>query len=103
MSAKNAGDAANLVMKKHNIDWVSYKGRKFNYKDMGEGSNYHYKLIVEVTQAKVFQNPPIKALLLKTGDLILKPDHKQSENSPKSYAYYDILMDIRNKLTQSKK
>ncbi len=96
--SKTAGDAANAVMKKYGINWISYKGKKFNYKDMGEGSEYHYQLIYKVIEAKVFQNPKIKALLLKTGDLILKPDHKQADNSPKAYAYHEILMEIRKKL-----
>ncbi len=101
--SKKAGDAANLVMKAHNINWISYNGKKFNYKDMGEVSAYHYKLIYSVIEAKVYQNPKIKALLIKTGTLILKPDHKQADNSPKAYAYHEILMDIRKKLAPTKK
>jgi predicted NAD-dependent protein-ADP-ribosyltransferase YbiA (DUF1768 family) len=101
--SKKAGDAANLIMKKYNINWISYKGKKFNYKDMADGSAYHYKLIYSVIKAKVEQNPKIKALLLKTGNLILKPDHKQSETSPKAYFYHEILMEIRTKLQKTTK
>jgi predicted NAD-dependent protein-ADP-ribosyltransferase YbiA (DUF1768 family) len=96
--AKHAGDLANKVMKEHSINWVSYQGKKFNYKDMGEGSQYHYELIYQVILAKVNQNPEIKNLLIQTGSLKLKPDHTQAANSPKAYYYFDILMDIRNKL-----
>jgi predicted NAD-dependent protein-ADP-ribosyltransferase YbiA (DUF1768 family) len=96
--AKHAGDLANKVMKEHSIHWITYRGKKFNYKDYAAGSQYHYELIYQVIHAKVVQNPAIKKLLLETGDLILKPDHAQGENSPKAYAYFDILMDIRKKL-----
>lgn len=96
--SKKAGDAANKVMKDHNINWITYQKKKFDYKDMGEGSDYHYKLIYEVIEAKVNQNPKIKHLLLKTGKLILKPDHIQPNDAPKAYYYHEILMDIRAKL-----
>lgn len=101
--SKSAGDAANKVMKDHQINWISYKGKKFNYKDMGAGSDYHYSLIYQVIEAKVYQNTAIKGLLLKTGNLILKPDHQQSASSPKAYYYFEILMDIRKKIQNSKK
>jgi predicted NAD-dependent protein-ADP-ribosyltransferase YbiA (DUF1768 family) len=96
--AKHAGDLANKVMKEHSINWVTYQGKKFNYKDMAEGSQYHYDLIYKVMWAKVTQNPEIKNLLLETGNLILKPDHGQAATSPRAYFYFDILMDIRKKL-----
>jgi predicted NAD-dependent protein-ADP-ribosyltransferase YbiA (DUF1768 family) len=101
--SKKAGDEANKIMKEKNIKWISYKGKKFDYKDMAEGSEYHYKLIYQVIEAKVLQNPKIRNLLLKTGDLILKPDHVQPANSPKAYAYHEILMDIRSKLQNLRK
>lgn len=100
--SKKAGDEANKIMKENNIKWISYKGKKFDYKDMGAGSDYHYELIHQVIENKILQNPSIKALLLKTGNLILKPDHIQAANSPKAYAYHTILMEIRSKLQNSK-
>lgn len=96
--AKKAGDAANAVMKKHGINWISYQNKKFNYKDFATGSAYHYDLIYRATVEKVEQNPAIKKLLLQTGNLILRPDHNTPSGSPKSYYYFDILMDIRTKL-----
>lgn len=98
--AKSAGDAGNKVMKDHKLNWISYKGKKFNYKDFAEGSDYHYQLIYQVTLAKIEQNPEIKTLLLKTENLILRPDHNTPTGSPKSYYYFDILMDIRAKLAK---
>lgn len=95
---KKAGDAANKINKARGIKWVSYKTKKFNYKDMSAGSAYHYKIIREATIEKINQNPKVKALLLKTKGLILKPDHSQGSNPPPSYKYFDILMEIRDKL-----
>ena len=36
-SAKKAGDAANKINKANGVDWVSYHGIKFNYKDHATG------------------------------------------------------------------
>ncbi|MFZ4713211.1 MAG: NADAR family protein [Bacteriovoracaceae bacterium] len=96
--AKHAGDIGNKVMRDHKFSWISYQGKKFEYKDLKEGSDFHYKLIYQVILAKIEQNPEIKKLLLETGDLKLLPDHFQAANSPKAYFYNDILMDIRAKL-----
>lgn len=96
--AKEMGDAANEVNYPKKIKWVSYKGKKFNYKDYSAGSAYHLDLIKRATKAKVFQNPWIKKLLLKTKGLKLRPDHSQGKNPPASYKYYEILMKIRDEL-----
>lgn len=96
--SKKAGDDANKINKKYGIKNVSYRGRHFNYKDMGRGSEYHYKIIKGATEAKVYQNHEVKQLLRKTKGLILKPDHTQGSNPPPSYKYFDILMNIRKKL-----
>jgi predicted NAD-dependent protein-ADP-ribosyltransferase YbiA (DUF1768 family) len=95
---KKAGDAANAVMKSHDIKWISFQTKKFNYKDMKDGSEFHYQIISKAIEAKVTQNEAIKKLLIQTGDLKLRPDHKIDPNSPKAYFYFDILMQIRNKL-----
>jgi predicted NAD-dependent protein-ADP-ribosyltransferase YbiA (DUF1768 family) len=96
--AKEAGDIANTVNSQAGINWVSYKGKRFNYKDFAEGSEYHYKIMYKAIKEKVLQNPSVKKLLLKTGDLILLPDHHQGANRPRSYFYHKILMDIRANL-----
>jgi predicted NAD-dependent protein-ADP-ribosyltransferase YbiA (DUF1768 family) len=97
--AKAAGALAEGNMKKMGIDWVTFKGRQFEYraKDAGE----HYRLIVEAMRAKVEQNPEVKKVLLATGDLILKPDHYGEPNAPAEWRYYEILTQIRSEL-QSK-
>jgi predicted NAD-dependent protein-ADP-ribosyltransferase YbiA (DUF1768 family) len=94
---KEAGDAANKINKAHGIKWVSYKHKKFNYKDYAAGSAYHLKIMKKAIAAKVNQNPKVKALLMKTKGLKLIPDHGQGKNPPPSYLYHKILMDIRDK------
>jgi predicted NAD-dependent protein-ADP-ribosyltransferase YbiA (DUF1768 family) len=94
--AKEAGDRASENMQKMGITWVTFEGRQFEYKPAEPGE--HYKLIVEATWEKVKQNPDVKAALLSTGDLMLKPDHHQEANAPAAWKYFDILMDIRRQL-----
>lgn len=94
--AKNAGKLAKENMKKMNIDWVTFEGRKMTYKPTTPGD--HYKLIVDVMWEKVKQNRNVKDVLLTTGDLKLRPDHIQEEESPAAWKYCDIYMDIRKRL-----
>ena len=96
--SKRAGDVANEINKAAGIKFVSYKGKRFEYKDMAAGSQFHYRLIRGAMEAKVFQNENIKELLLKTKGLVLKPDHKIKASKPPAYKYYQIYMDIRSKL-----
>lgn len=97
--ARHAGDLANANMKKMNITWVSFEGKRFEYKPATPGE--HYKLIVEATWEKVRQNPEVKKVLLATGDLVLKPDHHQEPNAPAAWRYYEILTTIRSELQKS--
>lgn len=94
--ANAAGALASANMTKMGISWVSFEGRRFEYKPAVAGE--HYKLIVEATWEKVKQNPEVKQVLLSTGDLILKPDHHQEANAPAAWAYYEILTQIRTEL-----
>ncbi|HSU55766.1 MAG TPA: NADAR family protein [Candidatus Dormibacteraeota bacterium] len=94
--AKRAGNLAEDNMKKMGITWVSFEGRRFEYKTAIPGE--HYRLIVEATKAKVRQNPDVKKVLLATGALVLKPDHHQEPNAPAAWRYYDILTQIRTDL-----
>jgi len=88
--------SAKQNMTKMGITWVSFEGKRFEYKPTVPGE--HYKLIVAATRAKVKQNPEVKRVLLSTGDLILKPDHHQEPNAPAAWRYYEILMTIRVEL-----
>lgn len=98
--AKKAGDIANENMKKLNIKWITYQGKKIEYKSE-QGLIEHYNLIYRAEFEKVQQNEAIKKLLLKTGDLKLLPDHTQFPNAAPVYAYFDMLMKIRNDLKAS--
>ncbi|MGK0367035.1 MAG: putative NAD-dependent protein-ADP-ribosyltransferase YbiA (DUF1768 family) [Thermoproteota archaeon] len=96
--AKKAGDAAKKVSKKYGFNWVTYKAKKFNYKDHAAGSAIHLKIMENAILAKIMQNKDVKSLLIKTKGLILRPDHSQGSNPPPSYLYHEILMRIRKKL-----
>ncbi len=91
--AKAAGNKANTLMKTLGIQWVTFEGKKIFYLEKTKGD--FYKLIWDVEMAKMEQNPEVKALLLKTGDLILKPDHHQSPDSAPAWKYHEIWMEIR--------
>jgi predicted NAD-dependent protein-ADP-ribosyltransferase YbiA (DUF1768 family) len=94
--AKHAGDIGDDNMKKMNINWVTFEGRRMEYRPAVPGE--HYKLIVAATWEKVRQNPDVMRVLLSTGDLILKPDHHQEKDAPAAWRYFDILMQIRTQL-----
>ena len=94
--ANRAGALASENMTKMGITWVSFEGQRCEYKPAIAGE--HYKLIVEATWEKVKQNPEVKKVLLSTGDLILRPDHRQEPNAPAAWRYYEILMSIRGEL-----
>jgi len=94
--AKHAGDLANTNMQLMGITWVSFEGRRMEYRPATPGE--HYQLIVAATREKVRQNPEVKKVLLATGNLILKPDHHQEPNAPAAWHYYEILMQIRTEL-----
>lgn len=98
--ANRAGALASANMKKMGITWVSFAGKRFEYRPTVPGE--HYKLIVAATWEKVKQNPPVKQVLLATGDLVLKPDHHQEPDAPAAWRYYEILTQIRAKLQKLK-
>jgi len=94
--AKHAGDLGEKNMQAMGISWVTFEGKRMEYKPAVPSE--HYRLIVEATREKVRQNPEVKKVLLSTGDLILKPDHHQEHDSPAAWHYFDILMQIRTDL-----
>jgi predicted NAD-dependent protein-ADP-ribosyltransferase YbiA (DUF1768 family) len=99
--AKAAGTLAEENMKRMGIDWVTFDGKRFGYRSAIPAQ--HYRLIVDAMWAKVRQNPEVMKVLLTTGDLILKPDHHGEPNAPPEWRYYEIWMQIRNRLTQKRK
>lgn len=91
--AKAAGTVANENMKKLGIRWVTYQGRKLDYRENTKGD--FYTLIRRAEQAKHDQNPPVAEILKKTGTLALRPDHHQGPEAPPAERYYEIWMEIR--------
>ena len=98
--AKRAGNLAEDNMKKMEITWVTFEGKRMEYKPRIPGE--HYRLIVEATREKVRQNPEVKRVLLATGNLVLKPDHHQEPDAPAAWRYYKILTQIRAELQSQK-
>ena len=94
--AKRAGDLAEKNMKQTGITWVTFQGRRMEYRVNERGA--FYQLIAAATREKVRQNPEVKSVLLTTGDLVLKPDHHQDPKAPPAWRYYEILTQIRAEL-----
>jgi predicted NAD-dependent protein-ADP-ribosyltransferase YbiA (DUF1768 family) len=94
--AKGAGTLAEDNMNAMGITWVTFEGRRIEYRPQEPGE--HYRLIVEATREKVKQNPQVMMVLLATGDLVLKPDHRQEPNAPAAWRYFEILTTIRREL-----
>ena len=96
--AQLAGEVGFAHMKTLGIDWVTFEGRRMTYWTPEKGE--HYQLIVEIMGEKLKQNPRVREALLSTGDLILRPDHRQPADAPPSWKYYEIWMDYRKRLSQ---
>ncbi len=94
--AKNAGGQGSGAMKRMGIDWVSFEGRRFAYRPQEPGE--HYELIVAAMRAKLEQNSEVKRVLLATGDLMLRPDHRQDADLPAAWKYCEIWMQLRKEL-----
>ena len=94
--AKDAGDIGEKNMQKMGIDWVTFDGKRMKYWSMEKGE--HYRIIVAAMRAKLEQNPNVKQILFSTGNLVLRPDHYQEENSPAEWRYFQIWMDLRSEL-----
>jgi predicted NAD-dependent protein-ADP-ribosyltransferase YbiA (DUF1768 family) len=98
--AKTAGTLAEENMTRMGITWVTFEGKRIEYRPAEPGE--HYKLVVAATLEKVRQNPEVKRVLLATGDLVLKPDHHTEPNAPAAWRYYEILTEIRGRLRDGK-
>lgn len=94
--AKAAGDAAGENMRKMGINWVSFEGRRFDYRTDERGE--HFRLIAEAMREKVRQNSRVREVLLQTGDLKLMPDHKVKPDAPPAWRYNEIMAEIRAEL-----
>ena len=94
--AKKAGSLASANMKSLNIDWVTFDGKKINYREPAKGE--FYKLILEAEWSKLRQNPQLRQVLLSTGDLRLRPDHQEEPGAAPAWHYHEIRMEIRSQL-----
>lgn len=98
--AKNAGTLAEQNMARMHITWVSFEGRRFEYRPARPGR--HYALIVSAMREKVRQNAAVASVLLSTGDLVLKPDHHEEPGARAAWRYCQILTQIRDELRRAK-
>lgn len=94
--AKEAGDAGEANMKKMGIAWVTFEGKRMEYRSHARGK--HYALIVAAMREKLAQNSEVARVLLSTGDLVLRPDHIQEPNAPPEWRYYEIWIEMRERL-----
>jgi len=95
--AKKAGSLASALMKKHDVNFVTYAGKKLVYRTKKKGD--HYQLIKKMMKAKLDQHKGVRDILISTGKLILLPDHHSKSNYiPPAWKYYDIWMDLRAEL-----
>ena len=97
--AKRAGDYAEKNMRAMGITWVTFEGKRMEYRAAGKGA--FYELILAATWEKVRQNPEVKKVLLATDGLILKPDHHQETNAPAAWRYYELLTQIRSQVQRT--
>lgn len=94
--AKEAGDLGEENMKIMGITWVTFEGRRMEYRSAAPGE--HHRLIVEAMREKARQNPEVEKVLMSTGGLVLKPDHRQDPDAPPEWRYYEIWTGIRTEL-----
>lgn len=94
--AKKAGDIASANMKKMNINWVTFEGKRMPYRVPDKGE--HYQIIRTAMEQKLKQNVNVKNALVSTKNLILLPDHKSGPNLPPAWDYCQIWMELRSEL-----
>ncbi|MCZ6817248.1 MAG: NADAR family protein [Planctomycetota bacterium] len=92
--AKAAGDLGSEGMRLMGINWVTFEGRRMQYRT--QERRVHYQVIVQATRAKIRQNPRVREVLRSTGDLVLRPDHRRPPDTPPAWRYDEILMSIRD-------
>jgi predicted NAD-dependent protein-ADP-ribosyltransferase YbiA (DUF1768 family) len=94
--AKHAGELAERQMARMGITWVSFEGKRFDYRPARPGK--HFGLVEAAMREKLRQNPGVRRVLVATGDLVLKPDHHEEPNAPAAWRYCDIWMHLREEL-----
>lgn len=95
--AKKAGSLASELMKKHQINYVTFAGQRMIYKTQEKG--IHYQLIKNLMKEKLAQNKEVQRILVSTDKLILLPDHhSDSTFLPPAWQYNEIWMELRSQL-----
>jgi predicted NAD-dependent protein-ADP-ribosyltransferase YbiA (DUF1768 family) len=94
--AKDAGTAAEEIMRRLGIDWVTFENHRMPYRSPKKGD--HYRLIVAAMRAKLEQNAKVREILLATGNLVLRPDHISEPGAPAEWRYFEIWMDLRREI-----
>ncbi len=97
--AKDAGTAGEENMRKLGIDWVTFEGKRMQYRSKKKAD--HYRLVVAAMRAKLEQNPKVREILLETGDLVLLPDHIEDPDPSAEWLYFKIWMEIRSDLQRN--
>lgn len=96
--AKRAGELAERNLRALGIGWVSFEGRRFPYRSARPGE--HHRLILAAMREKLRQNPEVRRVLLATGGLVLRPDHRQEADVPPEWRYCEIWMRLRGELAR---
>ncbi len=96
--AKRAGELAERNMERMGTGWVSFEGRRFPYRSARPGE--HHRLVLAAMREKLHQNPEVRRVLLATGDLVLRPDHRQEPDAPPEWRTCEIWMRMRAELAR---
>ena len=91
--AKRAGELAERNMGRMGIGWASFEGRRFPYRSARPGE--HHRLVLAAMREKLRQNPEVRRVLLATGDLVLRPDHRPEPDAPPEWRYCEIWTRMR--------
>ena len=97
--AKRAGTLAEQNMRTMGIGWVTFERHRFPYRATRPGR--HHQLILAAMREKLRQNPEVREVLLATGDLVLKPDHRQEPDALPEWRYCEIWMRVRDELRRA--
>jgi len=97
--ARDAGEKGEANMRKLGIDWVTFDGKRMQYRSKTRAE--HYRLVVGAMRAKLEQNPKVRETLLQTGDLVLMPDHVEDPDPSEEWLYFKIWMEIRTELQRN--
>ncbi len=94
--AKKAGDIGTKIMRKYDLNWVSYLGEKMVYRT--DKKLRHYDIILAAMKAKLDQNLSVKKVLIQTCGLKLLADHHVKLTDPPAWRYYQIWQELRASL-----